>query len=387
MSVAYFGMCNSSTGVISGDTLDDNLGDGHLSVWNGTQVFTCPGSGSVTLTGLHIYCRKASGSTDARIGLYTTGGALVIDAEVFTVSGASYSWQGVTGLSTTLTGGTNYVIFCSFYLGSDVDCRGLSGSSGIGKYEQGPDYISALPTTLPTGNANTIVHAFRGTVTTGSSSITVSLFDSLSVSEYNKRVINPLAIHVQEILNIAENRSGAPSGGSNIQPSILVNSLTIADAIVKTVLSPLAIHVSDRLSLNEPTLVIDEISELVKSLSDNVYLRDSVSATLNISRLKVVLNDSLALAEFTKEPISPFVAHLTDAVNIAEVLIPLLNELSKNLVSVLDVIILQESLAVSLRATHAELTLTESLVIREAIVAYLGISSSISDRFRYRWRN
>lgn len=164
MAVTYFGLVTSD-GTITGDNTDDNTGTSAVAYWNGTQVWTCPGTGNQTVKEISVYA-KYKGASNVLIGIYSEDGLTKIaegTAQVAVV-GASYSWQGhmtqasITPNPVNLVGGTNYKIFAA--ADGDHYMRAKSGASGIGRYKL-TDYTAGLPAAIPTSSANTLVQALR----------------------------------------------------------------------------------------------------------------------------------------------------------------------------------------------------------------------------------
>ena len=180
MSTAYFGLCNPTTGAISGDDGEDSIT--HGSLWDGSNTWAAPAGTTVTLTALEIWGHIDATET-GRIGLYTSAGALVCDAGAFSLSGSSYAWKGVTGLSVALTPSASYK-----FLFTQTGAIGIfwwrykTGASGVGQYDVTDRTGSALPGTLPTGTALAQQLGFRATVTVSVDAPTAALTGTATAS-------------------------------------------------------------------------------------------------------------------------------------------------------------------------------------------------------------
>jgi hypothetical protein len=187
MAVTYFGLCNSA-GVISGDDSNDSSGATPVAFWNGTEVWTCPGTGTQNIVELSVYGYINTGTPNIRLSIYSSDGATKIaegTAEV-AVTGGSYSWQGhMTAASmgnATLVGGTSYKLVCG--ADNDMAMRSKSGSSGIARYTLS-DYTGGSPSSLPAGTGNTLIQAIRcgvepaagGGVVTGTATASITEAD------------------------------------------------------------------------------------------------------------------------------------------------------------------------------------------------------------------
>lgn len=137
----FFGLCNSA-GVASGSASDNNGGSG-VSVWNNQAVtaFTCPGSGSQTVTEITTDVHLSSGTANTRCAIYSNDGSTLIaqGTGAVALSGSSDTWQGhigqanITPNPATLTGGTKYVLIASF-----------SGGSGTTNTDHGSSTANSL---------------------------------------------------------------------------------------------------------------------------------------------------------------------------------------------------------------------------------------------------
>jgi hypothetical protein len=165
-TIRYFGACdvNGTKDVNYVDDVD-NSGGGVVSVCNGTEVWTCPGTGNQSVLELSAYVKMSAGSCNIRMGIYSSDGSTLVasaDSEI-AVSNTSYEWKAMTSITGgPLTGGTNYKLF----LTTDIAANTLyfaakTGSSGISKYVI-TDYTTNLPSDL-TGitENNTLVQAVR----------------------------------------------------------------------------------------------------------------------------------------------------------------------------------------------------------------------------------
>lgn len=169
----YFGACDIDG--FDTDTDSHDTTGGAVAVWNGSQTWTCPGSGSRTVKKLEALVSAQDGVTGhIRLAIFVgTTKVCAGTAEITIVGrggesgvdGTPYTWQGHTDSDltwyngyTSLTGGTNYVLFMA--ADANVLMRAKAGSSGIAKYDV-TDYTGTMPTTLPTGTANTYLQSIR----------------------------------------------------------------------------------------------------------------------------------------------------------------------------------------------------------------------------------
>ncbi len=150
----YFG--NTDTSGISDITM------GTCVDWNGSQVFTCPGSGNQTIKELSAYVKKDTNGGNMRMAVYSLDGSTKIvegTAEV-AVTDTNYGWVGhliqsdMTPNPATLVGGTDYKIAITSDGGSNNMLIGYkAGASGVCVY-RGYDYTGGFPATLPDAPAN-----------------------------------------------------------------------------------------------------------------------------------------------------------------------------------------------------------------------------------------
>jgi len=139
MSIQYFGR-NDTTG-------SDALLVPLYVYWN-QVTWTCPGSGSMNLKSLQVYCRSqvAGDPRPMRVGIYTTGGAKIYGSGIHYTTD-SYQWIGPTSVpNIQLTGGANYILailLCES--GNGVYVKYASQSAAFKTY---PTYYD-LPNNLP----------------------------------------------------------------------------------------------------------------------------------------------------------------------------------------------------------------------------------------------
>lgn len=146
MSVQYFGSTDTSGG-------EDPVGSYLTPAWarNGDYItgFTCPGSGSMTIKELQVYCRLSSGTGNMRMAVYSAAHALIAQTDEIAVS-TTAGWQGPTNLSLgPLTGGVQYDLAYSY----DVSTFGIwcmIGSMGDVTFG-GADYTGGFPASLADG--------------------------------------------------------------------------------------------------------------------------------------------------------------------------------------------------------------------------------------------
>lgn len=159
----YFGLCDSAgnpSGAAAANT------GGAETDWNGTQAYTCPGSGSQTIVEISADVKNVT-NYNIRLAIYDTAGTTLIaqGTAAVAVSGAADSWQGhltqanITPNPASLTGGTNYLIVVSAS-GDMQTNHALSGASGIGQFAAA-DETAGYPASLPAGTGVSIVFPVR----------------------------------------------------------------------------------------------------------------------------------------------------------------------------------------------------------------------------------
>jgi len=172
----FFGACDSAgnpTGATTGNT------GGAETDWNGTQTFTCPGSGSQTVQEISAFVKKNT-AYNIRLAIFDSAGTTLIaqGTAAVAVSGAADNWQGhlaqanITPNPATLTGGTNYKIAITSS-GDTTSDHWITGASGIGLFVS-TDFTSAGFTNGSLGSSSnaTLVPPVR--VGLGSSGITIA---------------------------------------------------------------------------------------------------------------------------------------------------------------------------------------------------------------------
>lgn len=161
----YFGLCDSAGNPTNTDA--NNTGGTEVD-WNGTQTFTCPGSGSQTITEITADVHQGvGGAYNIRCAVYDSTGATRIaqGAAAVAVVGASDTWQGHVGQANispnpaTLTGGTNYILAVAAN-GDLTSAHTKNGTTGIGKFD-GTDETGGFPASLPAGSTAGAVFAVR----------------------------------------------------------------------------------------------------------------------------------------------------------------------------------------------------------------------------------
>jgi hypothetical protein len=139
MSIQYFGR-NDTTG-------SDALLVPLYVYWN-QVTWTCPGSGSMNLKSLQVYCKSqaAGDPRPMRVGIYTTGGAKIYGSGTYYTTD-SYQWVGPTSVpNIQLTGGTNYILamlLCES--GNGVYVKYASQSAAFKTYHTYYDLPDNLP--------------------------------------------------------------------------------------------------------------------------------------------------------------------------------------------------------------------------------------------------
>ena len=150
----YFGSCDAAGNADTSDT-EEFLSFGNWTIWNTTEIYTCPGSGSFDITSLAAYCKSAGGGGNSiRMAIYSTDGATkYAEHSAATALGAgetSLAWKGdAAGITqyAPLTGGVNYLIVC-WNSGADILQSVPHTQSGIYRYDaSAADYSAGLPST------------------------------------------------------------------------------------------------------------------------------------------------------------------------------------------------------------------------------------------------
>src|SRR5258708_5241735 len=163
MATTYFGLCDSAgnpTGAAAGNT------GGAETDWNGTQTYTCPGSGSQTIVEISADLKNVT-NYNVRLAIYNTAGMTLIaqGTAAVAVSGAADSWQGhigqanITPNPVTLTGGTNYLIVVSASGDMQTD-HAVTGASGVGVFAS-VDETAGYPANLPASSNTTLLFPVR----------------------------------------------------------------------------------------------------------------------------------------------------------------------------------------------------------------------------------
>lgn len=156
----YFGLCDSA-GNPSGAAAA-NSGSAETD-WNGTQTYTCPGSGSQTIVEMSADLKNVT-NYNIRLAVYDTAGTTLIaqGTAAVAVSGAADSWQGhltqadITPNPATLTGGTNYLIVVS----ASGDMQTNHALSGSGQFAA-VDETAGYPASLPAGTGSSVLFPVR----------------------------------------------------------------------------------------------------------------------------------------------------------------------------------------------------------------------------------
>src|SRR5258706_9798599 len=109
----YFGLCDSSGNPSAAAAANSG---GAETDWNGTQTYTCPGSGTQTIVEISADVKNVT-NYNIRLAVYDTSGTLIAQGTAaVAVTGAADSWQGhlaqanITPNPATLTGGGNYLV-------------------------------------------------------------------------------------------------------------------------------------------------------------------------------------------------------------------------------------------------------------------------------------
>ena len=189
MTVQYFGHNQEYTDGdddLSGYTLAFSIGD------SPTTLFTCPGSGSMTLKELGAIIGVPSSSSSIRMAVYDNSGNLVAQTASLAVEGASYSWytgttfydSGLNAISPpNLTGGASYTLCETAPSGTSVKfaCTFLGAHN---KYVN-TSYSTGFPSTLPggLGNDNNECQCMRCGVEQGGAADTAYFNSSQQVSQ------------------------------------------------------------------------------------------------------------------------------------------------------------------------------------------------------------
>ena len=155
----FFGLCDSAgnpTGAAS-----DNNGGGGVSVWNNTAVktFTCPGSGSRTVTEISADVHLSAGTANIRCAIYSNDGSTLIaqGTAAVALAGAVDAWQGhltqgtITPNPATLTGGTSYVLIASASGGSGTTNTDHADSTANSLKFDNTDRTAGYSGALPAG--------------------------------------------------------------------------------------------------------------------------------------------------------------------------------------------------------------------------------------------
>jgi hypothetical protein len=108
-------------------------------------TFVCPGSGPQVIAALQVYGFITTGSSTAKIGIYTQAGALVSQQTV-TIDNATPQWWGI-GASEKIVGGNSYIL--AFEVNSDSIKIGVDAGEADNYKWTSVSYSSAMPSTLP----------------------------------------------------------------------------------------------------------------------------------------------------------------------------------------------------------------------------------------------
>lgn len=150
------------------------------SVYSWTDAsFTCPGTGSRSLTELALYC-KSNGGTPGHIlvAIYDTSLNLIAEGSTeLTVSSTTAGWVTHSAFvdpagspsTPSLTGGTDYVLVFTTD-STDITLYYTNGTSGDTRYAL-TDYTAGFPDTIATGTSFTRRYPIRAGVDTPSGSI------------------------------------------------------------------------------------------------------------------------------------------------------------------------------------------------------------------------
>lgn len=165
----YFGLCDSA-GNPTGAASDNNGGSG-VRVWNNNAVtvFTCPGSGSQTVTEITSDLHLSAGSANVRCAIYSNDSATLIaqGTGAVALSGAVDAWQGhigqaaITPNPATLTGGTSYVLVASASGGSGTTNTDHADATANSLKFDSTDSTAGFPASLPAGTIGNPVWPVR----------------------------------------------------------------------------------------------------------------------------------------------------------------------------------------------------------------------------------
>lgn len=160
----FFGACDAA-GNPTGAT---STGTGSAETdWNNTTTFTCPGSGSQTVSEITAFIKKV-GAYNFRLAIFDTAQTTLIAQGTAAVAaaGAADNWQGHVGAGNitpnpaTLTGGTNYVLAITSNGDTESD-HWLTGASGTGRFV-GTDFTAGFTNgSLGSPSAATLVPPVR----------------------------------------------------------------------------------------------------------------------------------------------------------------------------------------------------------------------------------
>lgn len=147
-----------------------------LTAWNANALeatFECPGTGAQAIVTLECFTRSySSGSGNALMGIYTTGGELIAAAtsEKARISDDTWNWivfnaEDLTWYNshTTLTGGTKY--FISATLDGTRHLLAMTTGKPSGDYKYvATDNTAAMPDPLPAGDSGSAWPGIRCSV-------------------------------------------------------------------------------------------------------------------------------------------------------------------------------------------------------------------------------
>jgi hypothetical protein len=168
MSLTYFGYCDPSTGVGTGQA---SLNTGAFMDWV-TAGYACPGTGNQTLKKIGIQTRSAD--VYALVGIYNTSNQLVCHATSRKLSllcdtAAEDIWtewddtETTWVIGTTLNGGDTYILVAAF-AGNTGIWGTASQPSGTSKYINGDVTSTGMPSTLAAGTSYTQLLNIRAAV-------------------------------------------------------------------------------------------------------------------------------------------------------------------------------------------------------------------------------
>lgn len=188
----YFGRCNSDGTTFS---TDGAFFDGGEACWH---TWTCPGSGSqsVTTTGVHGRSQDGFGTARGQMAIYNSAGTTLLLTTGVISTTTTQSWQSDT-TTTTLTGGTSYII--AFYVRQDTT-RFIETTTyeffTAGTYRAGNSWDSGFPASLPTdGEPDSGGFAVRvGVDAAGGGSLPPGLASSPARRYYPQYVRSPRGI-------------------------------------------------------------------------------------------------------------------------------------------------------------------------------------------------